>query len=427
MQDHLQEQSGKAIDHPSSIHNLQQQQQMTPGKKRPTPQTNDEKKPRPYTEYNIFFQLERERILVELEKERNGGGDADDLCNEELSKDDDDTGIVGLMSSSKDGDDISHVDARKHRASFSSGIVLNRPSDSNDVLPRPDCFAHLQLAPLWYDSTHRLAQSKLNKSRRRHRKTHGLVGFLELTKRIAKAWSEVDSETKAYCKKVADRQLKIYKEEMRMTKKAQATTALDDLGDNVKREILGNGEGVGVGMQQQVKGQAHQQIGFFEGISDTMCRSHERKMVPPMNPSQLFSSPRSAGFAPQPFLHHEWQHHHQQYHQHGPYFHSHQMQSLGRDAHPPRPYQAPTIPPLTPTSMEHINGGSGGDVIHSALDELMYRRKLYGSRIAPSQGPRRSPGTSRRPAITTETQNANNAGENKQPQQDENDKSSPYL
>jgi hypothetical protein len=427
--DHSEVDGNKATDHPLAMNNLQQQQLMTFGKQKPTPKTNEEKKPRPYTEYNIFFQLERERILGELEKERDGGRDADYLKNEELSKEYDDTvrcqgEIVGLMPSSKDGDVVSHTDARKHHASCSPGTVLNRPSDSNDILPRPDCFAHLQLAPLWYDSTHRLAQSKLNKSRRRHRKTHGLVGFLELTKRIAKAWSECDVETKAYCKRVADRQLKIYKEEMKLAKKTQGTTHLDDLGKNGKGG--GVGVGVGVDIHQQAKGQAHQLIGSLESTKNTMCTSHERKMIPPIDPLQLFAPPSSGESASRSSLHHEWQHQNNQHQQHGSYdyFSHHNMQSLRRGGFPPQPYHPPTIPTLTPTSQEYIDGVGDGNVYHSALDELMYRRKLYGSRITTCQGPMRFPGTSRqerspgtaRQNITAEVPNANIAGGNKQPE-----------
>ena len=63
----------------------------------------------------------------------------------------------------------------------------------------------------------------------------------------------------------------------------------------------------------------------------------------------------------------------------------------------------------------------------AALDELMYRRKHYGSRIAVSQGPRRIPGTSRqlstaRQVVTTEEENVDNAGENKKPHHGENNK-----
>ncbi|KAL3798200.1 hypothetical protein ACHAW5_009838 [Stephanodiscus triporus] len=440
------DEDGESIGRPSSAMNNLHQQQMTPGKSKLAPQTKDEKKPpRPYTEYNIFFQLERERILGELEKERNGGGDddadADGIKNEKVFEE---GGIVDLTPSSKDEDDKTHDD-RKYHTPSSPGIVLNRPSDSNDVVPRPDRFAHLQLAPLWYDSAHRLAQSKLNKSRRRHRKTHGLVGFLELTKRIATAWSEIDPETKAYCKNIADRQLKIYKEEMKMVKKTQ-TTPMDDPGENIK--IVGNGDSGGVSMQKQTNAQVHQQMmqrmqeatavaagGFFEGMRNTMGRPHESKMIPPTSPSRKPGPSRSGGSTAQPILHHWWLQHHQNHQQQGLYPHSHQAQSQHRDGNPPKQtYEPPAIPPLTPTSLEYNNeripgyyGGGDGDVKHSALEELMYRRKLYGSRTAESQGPRRSPGTSRqerslniaKQVITTE----DDSGENNKPHHGENDKS----
>lgn len=452
--DHSPEEDGTSTHRILARDNLQQhqkQQKTTPGKPKPTPQTNDEKKPpRPYTEYNIFFQLERERILGELEKERNEGGDDDanddviknlKISEEDGSAGNKEGGIVGhIMPSSKDDDSKSHEDVRKFYTPSSPGIVLNRPSDSNDILPRPGRFAHLQLAPLWYDSTHRLAQSKLNKSRRRHRKTHGLVGFLELTKRIAKAWSEVDPETKAYCKKVADRQLKKYKEEMKVVKKTQATP-LYDPDEDFKGDIVGNGDGGGGSMQQQAKAQMMLRMrestattagGPFEGTMNTIGRPHEIMMIPPTPPSCIPGPPRSGGSTSQPVLNHRWQ-------QQGPYPHHHQAQSLHRGGNPPRPtFQPPAIPPLTPTSLEYTYerntgcyGGGGGGVSHSALDELMYRRKHYGSRIDASQGTRRIPGTSRqerplntaRQVITTEEENIENAEKNKKPHQGENNTS----
>lgn len=138
----------------------------------------------PYTEYNIFFQLERDRILLELEDKKNEEGG--------------------------DGDEEPYLPQER---------ILNQPSDEHDILPRPPQFAHLKLMPKWYDSTVRIAQNKLNKSKRKHRKTHGLVGFLDLTKMISKAWAEADEETKGYCKRVADRQLSYYKDELEVIKK----------------------------------------------------------------------------------------------------------------------------------------------------------------------------------------------------------------
>lgn len=150
----------------------------------PKPIKDDKKAspPRPYTEYNIFFQLERERILCELEKERiekeGIGVVADDMksrdiiiadaaCDVEKRSDDSD-----LTPSSNDDNDVE--ESKYHTPSTSPDKVQSHDiiilSDPHDILPRPSRFKHLRLAPLWYNSTHRLAQTKLNKSRRRHRK-----------------------------------------------------------------------------------------------------------------------------------------------------------------------------------------------------------------------------------------------------------------
>lgn len=174
----------------------------------------DEKKPpRPYTEYNIFFQLERERILVELEvRRRTEEGMPASPPVEPATPNDDAAGHNG---------DTSPDSPR----GFLGPDEVNLPSDPGDVLPRPARFEALRLSPKWYDSTHRLAETRRNRARRRHRKTHGLVGFLDLTKMISRAWRECDAETRAYCRRVADRQLGYYKEELQVLKRKREEEA----------------------------------------------------------------------------------------------------------------------------------------------------------------------------------------------------------
>lgn len=213
--------------------------------------------------------------------------------------------------------------------------ILNQPSDEHDILPRPPQFAHLKLMPKWYDSTVRIAQNKLNKSKRRHRKTHGLVGFLELTNLISKAWAEADAETKGYCKRVADRQLGYYKDKMEVIKKQQEQH-----------------------QQQLLMGQ-HQQA--------------THKMPPPMrslNDSHGFHDRRMPMSHPSPPRY--WQH----------------PQEMS-----PREIKAGAYPeqfPLTPPSHETYiedqryydesprNSRPGGKM--HPLEELMLRRRIYGSR-----------------------------------------------
>mmetsp|Transcript_4111 Transcript_4111/g.7052 ORF Transcript_4111/g.7052 Transcript_4111/m.7052 type:complete len:644 (-) Transcript_4111:653-2584(-) len=263
------------------------------------------KPPRPYTEYNIFFQLERDRILTELEDKKNEeGGEGD----EEPS-------------------------SPKER-------ILNQPSDENDILPRPPQFAHLKLMPKWYDSTVRIAQNKLNKSKRKHRKTHGLVGFLDLTKMISKAWAAADAETKGYCKRVADRQLGFYKDELKAIK------------------------------QQRTDQQQHQQLmmGQQHQAAQNMPLPHMRN-----DGSHGFHNRMPMTHPPPP---HYWQH---------------QQDMSPHAAHtgPSYPEQFPRTPPSQETYIEDQRyQGRPSDKMHP-LEELMLRRRMYGNR-SNSAAPRRS-------------------------------------
>ena len=387
------------------------------------------KPPRPYTEYNIFFQLERERILGELEEEqrKKQGNDTESISKE--------IGDVKLDNEIVNGDAVVKEemelidDVVTSPNSFyegdnqctkpsSRGIILNRPSDSNDILPRPARFEHLQLAPLWYDSTHRLALSKANKSRRRHRKTHGLVGFLELTKRISKAWAEADVATKEYCKRVADRQLQIYKEELKLWK-----TRSDVLTEEL---VCGNAEGKvghpesctsGTNLQQHVREQStlHERD---KPIITGDVRAHPNNVMPPppppSHPLAMSSSTSSAHHSFNHRYNEYWQHQQVLYQRQGPYLHPVHPQH-----HMPGqpPYHIPVIPALTPDSEGRCdqNACSHGEVSvmnHTPLDELMHRRKLYGSRVSTDQNPQkfRSPGTSRQERTSSKTSSKNDAG-----------------
>ena len=72
--------------------------------------------------------------------------------------------------------------------------------------------ARYRLLPLradWYIS------GKTKKpTKRKHRKSHGKIGFLELTRMIAARWASVDDETRKYCKMMAAMELVKYKEDM---------------------------------------------------------------------------------------------------------------------------------------------------------------------------------------------------------------------
>ena len=289
---------------------------------------NKKKLPRSYTEYNIFFQLERERILGELEKERRDGDDGEEKEGNAAAKDDD----------SKD----------------STPVVLNQPSDPNDILPRPPQFAQLVLSPKWYDSAHRIKENKLNKDKRKHRKTHGLVGFLDLTRQIAKAWGNADELTKRYCKKVADIQLKVYKERLTMIK-------MEESHPQHTMPVLHQ--------PSMMRGPSPGDISSTRFSSSGRCHPD---MMPP--PSHQYQRPPPPGFKnPNPNCH--WQ--------------PHQTRDVPFDPRAMKmnaPPRYPTMPPLSP-STEHRGE-------KDPLDELMHRRRMYGSKSAIIQSQSRRPNRS---------------------------------
>merc|ERR1712232_445229 len=61
----------------------------------------------------------------------------------------------------------------------------------------------------WYSVGH--------KQKRKHRKTQGSCGFIELTKMVSARWKLVDKTepyVKQYCQALADMELELYKKEM---------------------------------------------------------------------------------------------------------------------------------------------------------------------------------------------------------------------
>ena len=112
--------------------------------------------------------------------------------------------------------------------------ILQTPSDSDAETPQaaakpdarrigkdidedmPSRYQLIHLNDEWYMSASGKRSSK-NQPKRKHRKTHGKIGFLELSSVISKRWhnlQELDAETKSYVAKVAARLLEEYKRDM---------------------------------------------------------------------------------------------------------------------------------------------------------------------------------------------------------------------
>jgi hypothetical protein len=79
----------------------------------------------------------------------------------------------------------------------------------------PGRYRDLRLEKFWYRAG--------CKSKRRHRKSEGSVGFLELTKMISRRWASIDElmpEVKEYCQRIANSELDEYKKEVEKHKAA---------------------------------------------------------------------------------------------------------------------------------------------------------------------------------------------------------------
>jgi len=121
---------------------------------------------RPFTEYHIFFQLERNYIL-QTPSQRNNKDDEEEV----------DTTITFT-----DIDPNASTRPLKYR-----DLIL--PNQWHSKGSRPKC--------------------------RSHRKNHGKITFVELTKLISKRWREADGITKRFCRDLAERELKRYREDMK--------------------------------------------------------------------------------------------------------------------------------------------------------------------------------------------------------------------
>lgn len=114
--------------------------------------SRQQRTPKPYSAYTIYFRLERMRILHE-----NGVPD----------------------NEIKASFDPSHFDPLEH--------------------PRPLIYRDVALPPYWYSSIHRKEVEK----KRKHRKQEGRFSKTVLTAMISRSWHDVDPEIRQYCNRLA--------------------------------------------------------------------------------------------------------------------------------------------------------------------------------------------------------------------------------
>jgi hypothetical protein len=128
-----------------------------------TPAATPQKPMRPLTAYHIFFQIERELIIQTSEGEIS------------------------------------------NKSSLDNKVYLD------DV---PQRYKSIKLLPDWYAGPGK-------RKKRKHRKQHGKIGFLELSRVISARWAEldvVDPETKAFVQKIAQMEIDEYYRDMKLYK-----------------------------------------------------------------------------------------------------------------------------------------------------------------------------------------------------------------
>ncbi len=184
----------------------------TKAKATKTTKSDDHKKPkRPFSAYNLFFQLEREFIMGTL----SSGGNASD---DPLIK----VAVEAVDAANEKGEGKGKgisvkVDRKTKNELEEKGLI--KDFDLNERLPSgigcppqipvPPRYEHLKLEDNWYCVS--------RKVKRKHRKTEGSCGFLQLTKMVSSRWKTVDSvdpKVKEWCQKVAEQQLVAYKKDV---------------------------------------------------------------------------------------------------------------------------------------------------------------------------------------------------------------------
>ena len=129
---------------------------------------------RPLSAYHMFFQLEREYLLQNIEP--------------------------------PDGKQTDEVDDRPF------GIEVDPEM--------PARYKSIRLSMTWYASNSG-KRVKTSDAKRNHRKTHGKISFQELSDQVTTRWrtlEETDNETKLYCAKIAKRENDLYKDKVRIYK-----------------------------------------------------------------------------------------------------------------------------------------------------------------------------------------------------------------
>mmetsp|Transcript_18480 Transcript_18480/g.33019 ORF Transcript_18480/g.33019 Transcript_18480/m.33019 type:complete len:295 (+) Transcript_18480:74-958(+) len=140
---------------------------------------------RPLTSYHLFSQLEREYILQKL---------------------------LGFTPT------VTHTEVFK-------------PTNYPHIPPLPTRYDDIILLWDWH------LPGKTKRRKRKHRKSHGKIGFQELNERISQAWSAVDDEVRNFCEILSEIEGRKYKKNKREERKKQRKSKIAKGKKSSKRNI----------------------------------------------------------------------------------------------------------------------------------------------------------------------------------------------
>jgi len=163
---------------------------------------------RPLSAYNFFFSDEREKVLKESQQPQKTNSNSDVAVG----------GDNDTHNASKENETVATADRPKIEGSIEEGEGIN---GVKVVVVEEELFE---------EKKKRLLAQHINKDRtkrRPHRKTHGKIGFTDLSKIIGKRWRELPEERKQIYRDIASADLERYQREVaefnndRLTKRAK--------------------------------------------------------------------------------------------------------------------------------------------------------------------------------------------------------------
>jgi hypothetical protein len=122
---------------------------------------------------------------------------------------------------------------REYIIQTSDGEIANKSSLDNKIYldDVPERYKNIRLLRDWYAGPGK-------RKKRKHRKQHGKIGFLELSRIISTRWAEldmVDPETKIFVQKIAKSEIDEYYREMKQYKELTKDIKEDD--DNITSNV----------------------------------------------------------------------------------------------------------------------------------------------------------------------------------------------